>query len=236
MLRLFPCRQTMPFLALDTSTEYLSLAVTTPDDIVGRCWHIEQKHAEQTLPRLAELLNDCQLTMQDIEGIAFGNGPGSFTGLRIGCGIVQGLAFACDLPVIGISTLEALAQGCGANRVLACLDARMNQVYAAAYERTDAGWHEVIPATVCDPHALPLPPGDDWTGVGSGFAAYGTILAEHLSGKLIATEADRIPQAADMLALALPRFAAGLGRPAQEAELVYLRDKVALKTSERAKP
>lgn len=226
----------MPFLALDTSTEYLSLAISTPDGIVGRCWHVGQKHAEQTLPRLGELLADCGLGMRDIEGIAFGMGPGSFTGLRIGCGLAQGLAFACDIPLLGVSTLEALAQGCQADRVVACLDARMNQIYTAAYERDAGQWREVTPACVCDPHELPLPPGEGWAGAGSGFAAYGDALAERLGTKLARVEAGRVPLAADMLTLALPRFAAGLARPAHEAELVYLRDKVALKTSERTRP
>jgi len=225
----------MPYLALDTSTEHLSLAVTTPDGIVSRAWHVGQKHAELTLPRLAELLADCSLSMRDIEGIAFGNGPGSFTGLRIGCGIVQGLAFAQGIPVLGISTLAALAQGTQADRVIACLDARMNQVYCAAYERTGTAWREVCTATVCDPQAVPQPVGHDWAGVGSGFAAYGAALAERLEGRLAAIDAERFPQAADILALALPRLAAGEAYPAHEATLVYLRDKVALKTSERVK-
>lgn len=226
----------MPYLAIDTSTEHLSLAVSTPGGIIGRDWLVGQKHAEQTLPRLGELLADCGLGMADIEGIAFGNGPGSFTGLRIGCGIAQGLAFARAIPLIGISTLEALAQGAQADTIVTCLDARMNQVYAAAYQREGQGWREITPATVCDPHALPLPPSEGWTGVGSGFAAYGPALAERLGARLATTLPALFPKAADMLALALPRFAAGQGRAAHEAELVYLRDKVALKTSERVKP
>ncbi len=226
----------MPYLALDTSTEHLSLAISTPNGIVGRDWHVGQKHAEQTLPRLGELLTDCGIGMADIKGIAFGNGPGSFTGLRIGCGIAQGLAFAHNLPVIGISTLETLAQGTAASKVVACLDARMNQVYAATYERDGQDWREIIPPTVCDPQALPLPPGEGWTGIGSGFAAYGPALAERLGACLAMMLPTPFPKAADMLSLALPRFSAGRGRPAHEAELVYLRDKVALKTSERVKP
>ncbi len=225
----------MSYLALDTSTEHLSLALTTPSGIVGRNWHVGQKHAELTLPKLAEMLEENRQSLADIEGIAFGNGPGSFTGLRIGCGLVQGLAFARGIPVLGISTLETLAQGCDAERVIACLDARMNQVYASAFVRTGDGWREVCAATVCDPHALPLPDGEGWTGIGSGFAVYGPQLTERLGSKLSATEPERIPLAVDMLALALPRFAAGLGLPAHEATLVYLRDKVALKTSERAR-
>lgn len=226
----------MPYLALDTSTEYLSLALTTSEGVVGRCWHVAQKHAELTLPRLGELLTECATSMDQIEGIAFGNGPGSFTGLRIACGIVQGLAFARGIPVLGVSTLEALAQDCQSDRVFACLDARMNQVYAAAFERHGEHWQIISPATVCDPQQLELPPGDNWLGAGSGFAVYGEILREHLGAKLVAVEEKHIPLAANILTLALPRFAAGQGRPAHEAELVYLRDKVALKTSERIKP
>ncbi len=225
----------MPYLALDTSTEHLSLAITTPAGIVGHDWLVGQKHAELTLPRLAELLTETGLALQDIEGIAFGNGPGSFTGLRIGCGIAQGLAFAHGIPVLGVSTLEALAQGTAGDKVIACLDARMNQVYAAAYVRTTDGWHEETAPTVCDPHDLPLPAGDGWLGTGSGFAAYGATLAERLGAQLAASEPDQFPLAANILTLTLPRFAAGLGMPAHEATLVYLRDKVALKTSERIK-
>lgn len=225
----------MPYLALDTSTEHLSLAVTTPAGIVGRDWLVGQRHAELTLPRLAELLAETGLALQDIEGIAFGNGPGSFTGLRIGCGIVQGLAFANGTPTLGISTLEALAQSTSADKVIACLDARMNQVYAAAYVREAAGWREATPPTVCDPHDLPLPEGDGWLGAGSGFAAYGATLAERLGAQLATTLPDTFPRAVEILALALPRFAVGQGVAAQDATLVYLRDKVALKTSERVK-
>ncbi|SFN14024.1 tRNA threonylcarbamoyladenosine biosynthesis protein TsaB [Formivibrio citricus] len=225
----------MPYLALDTSTEHLSLAVTTPAGIVGRDWLVGQKHAELTLPRLAELLAETGLVLQDIEGIAFGNGPGSFTGLRIGCGIVQGLAFARGISTLGISTLEALAQSASANKVIACLDARMNQVYVAAYVREADGWREATAPTVCDPHALPLPEGEGWLGIGSGFAAYGAALAERLGTQLAGIEPELFPRAAEILALALPRFAAGQGVPAHEATLVYLRDKVALKTSERVK-
>lgn len=225
----------MSYLALDTSTEHLSLAVTTPMGIVGQDWKVGQRHAELTLPRLAELLTETGLSLQDIHGIAFGNGPGSFTGLRIGCGIVQGLAFARNIPTLGICTLEALAQSTSANKVIACLDARMNQVYAAAYVREAGGWRETTAPTVCDPHNVPLPEGDGWLGVGSGFAAYGATLTERFDKHLAATEPANFPRAAEILALALPRFAAGQGTPAQDATLIYLRDKVALKTSERVK-
>lgn len=223
----------MAYLALDSSTEYLSLALTTPDGIVARDWHVGQKHAELTLPNLDALLADCGLTVNDLEGVAFGNGPGSFTGLRIGCGIAQGLAFTLGIPVLGISTLAALAASCTAERVLACLDARMNQVYFAAFRRTAAGWQNEIDALVCNPDQVPLPDSAGWTGTGSGFAAYGELLSARLCGQLEKIEDGRFPHAKEVLTLALPRFLAGEGRPAAELELVYLRDKVALTTRER---
>ncbi|WP_432719945.1 tRNA (adenosine(37)-N6)-threonylcarbamoyltransferase complex dimerization subunit type 1 TsaB [Jeongeupia wiesaeckerbachi] len=223
----------MAYLALDTSTEHLSLALSHNGGVIAHDWHVGQRHAEQTLPRLEALLAEAGVARADLEGIAFGMGPGSFTGLRIGCGIAQGLGFGLGVPVIGVSTLEALAQGAGADRVIACLDARMQQVYVARYLRDGAGWREDGEALVCNPDAVPVPPDAGWVGVGSGFAAYADVLAARLGDRLAATEAERFPLARDVLALALPRFAAGLGRPAHEATLVYLRDKVALKTHER---
>jgi len=229
------CVQTMAYLALDTATEHLSLAVTTPKGVVARDWHVGQKHAELTLPHLEALLADCGLEIGDLEGVAFGNGPGSFTGLRIGCGIAQGLAFARAIPALGISTLAALAARCDHDRVLACLDARMNQVYCAAYARSGSYWQTEIEPLVCDPDQIPLPEGAGWVGVGSGFAAYGEALTTRLGAQLASVEKDHFPHAREILALALPHFLAGEGRPAAELELVYLRDKVALKTHEREK-
>ncbi|GAA5783881.1 tRNA (adenosine(37)-N6)-threonylcarbamoyltransferase complex dimerization subunit type 1 TsaB [Chitiniphilus shinanonensis] len=226
----------MAYLALDTSTEYLSLAVTTPGGIVARHWHVGQRHAERTLPELEALLADTGIARAALQGIAYGMGPGSFTGLRIGCGIAQGLAFGLGLRVVGVSTLAALAAGCDAPRVYACLDARMNQVYAAAFERSGDSWREAGPAVVCDPQDAPQPDGDGWVGVGSGFAAHGDALAARLGGCLSETLPERFPQAGDLLRLALPLFERGEALPPEDAPLVYLRDKVALKTSERLKP
>lgn len=226
----------MPYLALDTSTEHLSLAISTPQGMIARDWPVAQKHAELTLPALAALLDECHLSMSDIEGIAFGNGPGSFTGLRIAAGLTQGLAFARNIPVLGISTLAALAQGCEASRVYTCLDARMNQVYCAAYQKDAAGqWQELIAPCLSDPDAVPLPEGDGWLGAGSGFAAYGEALQQRLGQSVSQINDSCVPLAKDILTLALPAFAAGQGLPAEQAELVYLRNKVALKTHERIK-
>ncbi|TJZ78842.1 tRNA (adenosine(37)-N6)-threonylcarbamoyltransferase complex dimerization subunit type 1 TsaB [Chitiniphilus eburneus] len=226
----------MPYLALDTSTEYLSLALTTPGGIVARQWHVGQRHAERTLPELETLLAETGIARGELEGIAYGMGPGSFTGLRIGCGIAQGLAFGLGVKLVGISTLAALAAGCDAPRVYACLDARMNQVYAAAFEQVNGDWREVTAAVVSDPQAVPLPEGEGWIGVGSGFAAHGDALAQRLGAQLGTMLPDHFPQARDLLRLALPVFERGDALAPEDAPLVYLRDKVALKTSERLKP
>jgi len=227
----------MTFLALDTSTEHLSLALSAPDGIIARDWHAGQRHAEHTLPYLDTLLQESGIARTQIQGVAYGMGPGSFTGLRIACGLAQGLAFGLGVPLLGVSTLEALAAQTadGHDLAYACLDARMNQVYCAAYRRTAAGWEEVIPPTLADPDAVPLPPGNGWLGLGSGFAAYGAVLQARLGEHIATVQADAVPRAAQMLQLALPRFAAGAGVAPQDAPLIYLRDKVALKTHEREK-
>ncbi|KAF0813165.1 tRNA threonylcarbamoyladenosine biosynthesis protein TsaB [Andreprevotia sp. IGB-42] len=227
----------MTFLALDTSTEHLSLALSTPDGVIARDWHAGQRHAEHTLPYLETFLAEAGVARSQIKGIAYGMGPGSFTGLRIACGIAQGLAFGLGVPLLGVSTLEALAAQCPQAQQLAyaCLDARMNQVYCAAYRRSATGWVEVIAPTLADPDAVPVPDTDGWIGLGSGFAAYGEALTARLGTQVSDTLPALFPRAAEILALALPRFAAGEAVPPHDAPLVYLRDKVALKTHERVK-
>src|SRR5207245_2351113 len=139
-----------------------------------------------------------------LDAVAFGAGPGSFTGLRIACGLAQGLAFARGLPVIGISTLEALAEESGATRVVACLDARMREVYYSALEKRGARWHEVIPAVCVAPSVAPRPPGEDWVGCGNGFAVYGDLGLTRVLPEVH-------PSAVAVARLAGPRLQAGEG-------------------------
>lgn len=225
----------MNLLTLDTSTDYLSLALQYRGDTLLRDWHAPQKHAELTLPQIQLLLAEAGASLKDLDGIALAIGPGSFTGLRIGCGIVQGLAFGLDIPTLGVNTLAALAADCPAPRVLSVLDARMGELYLAGFERQGDGWQEVVATQVCSPQALPdLPPGD-WYGVGSGFAVQAAALQARYAGQLLGQDAQCFPHARGVLKLALPVFAAGQGVPAHLLELLYIRDKVALKTSERQK-
>lgn len=219
----------MKFLAFDTATEWCSAALWVDGVCTMREVHAGQKHSDLLVPMLMELLDESGFKLNQLDGIAYGMGPGSFTGLRIACGVAQGLALGADLPVVGISTLETLAEETGADRVLACIDARMNEVYAALYQRQDAVWHCLNGPLVCSPAGVPLPESDAYIGAGSGFAAYPEIA----QSRLARVDAGLIPHARAMARLAAPRFLRGEGLPAEQAEPLYIRDKVALKICER---
>lgn len=223
----------MNILALDTSTEFCSAALSCDDRVIERGTIAGQSHSTLLLGMIDSLFAESGLHYSALDGIAYGEGPGAFTGLRIACAVVQGIAFAHDLPVSGVGTLRALAARSGVERVIACLDARMAEVYHAAYLREGGAWREVSAPRVCPPAAVPLPEAAGWTGCGSGFAAYGEILRGRLGAALQSSQASLMPHAREIAALAAPEFAAGRGRAAEFAVPVYVRDKVALKTGER---
>ena len=179
------------------------------------------------------LLRHHELVLGDLDGIAFGCGPGSFTGLRIACGVVQGLAFGRGLPVAGVSTLLALAEAVRSQRVVCCLDARMGEIYHAAYERSGEDWRAVHEAALCAPEEAPRLPAGSWVACGGGFAVHETALKTRYTGLLSAIRSDLYPHAREIAALGAREFARGNGRPAEQALPVYLRDKVALRSDER---
>jgi len=225
----------MKVLALDTSTEYCSVALWQDGVVAERSVLAGQKHSEILIGMLDALLKEAGIRIKQLDGIAFGKGPGSFTGVRIACGAAQGLALGVNLPVSGVCTLEALAEASGKPRVIAALDARMGEIYHAAYEKHGKVWKTVSEPCLCKPEDAPLLPGADWFGVGSGFAMHGAALHSRFSGQLLGMDGSMVPQAAAIAVLGAARFANGLGVDAAEALPLYLRDKVALKTSERAK-
>ncbi len=226
----------MQILAIDTSTEFLSLALWLNGRVLSRDIHAGQTHSQKILPTLRTLLDEAKIELTALDGIAFGAGPGSFTGLRIACGVAQGLAFGANLPVVAVSTLQALAQQSGAEKVIACLDARMGEIYHAAYEKQNGEWLEVSAPALFKPEDAPKVNGDDWVGVGTGWLVYPDVLqavyGEQLR-EMPAPDHHSHPTATSIAELALPTFEAGLARPAQEAAPIYIRNKVALKMSER---
>jgi tRNA threonylcarbamoyladenosine biosynthesis protein TsaB len=220
----------MRFAAIETSTEWCSVALSVDGEITAVERRAGHRHSELALPMLEELFKKTNTQPEMLDAIAFGAGPGSFTGLRIACGLAQGLALPRGLAVIGIPTLEALAEECGADRVVACLDARMHEVYFAALEKAAARWREVVPTQCVAPEAAPPPPGDGWTGCGNGFAAYPAFLRN----KMVSVRPEIHPSAVAVARLAAPRLAAGEGIDAAAAAPLYIRDKVALTAQELA--
>lgn len=223
----------MRILALETSTEYCSVALWQDGNIINHCELVGQRHSELLIGILDNLLHEAGVKISELDGIAFGAGPGSFTGVRIACGVTQGLALGADLPVVGVCTLQALAQAAGHDKVIAALDARMGEIYHAIYEKRAGSWVTICGPSLCLPQLAPQVQGPGWFGMGSGFAMYGAVLDNRYAGQIAGRDTQAIPQASAIAELAAPLFAAGQGMDAAQAMPFYLRDKVALKTSER---
>lgn len=224
----------MHILALDTSTEWCTAALWHDGALLVREENAGQRHSELILPMVRSLLAEAGTDLRALDGIAFGAGPGSFTGLRIACGVAQGMAFGAGLKLAPVSTLESLAQASGAHRVVTALDARMGEIYHAAYVRDGASWRAVHAPSLCRPDDAPGLEGDGWIGCGSGFIAHADALAAHYAGRLAAVQADRVPHARDIAVLGAQVFAHGAGVPPALAAPFYVRDKVALTVAERA--
>ena len=214
-------------LALDTATECCSAALLHDGSVTARSEVIPRQHAQRLLPMIEELLGERQLRLQDVDALVFGRGPGAFTGVRIATGMVQGLAFAADKPVIAVSNLAALAQRAwrehGAETVAAAIDARMDEVYWGLYGLQDGVMQLLDDERVCAPEAVSLP-----AGVGSvAGAGTGWQYAERLAVTATQSWPQMLPDASDLITLALPRWQAGEVVDAADAQPVYLRDKVA---------
>lgn len=223
----------MKILALDTSTEACSVALWTDGSIVER-FEVGSQHSERILPMVHGVLAEAGLVLTQLDAIAFGRGPGSFTGLRICAGVVQGLAFGADLPVVPVSSLAALAQGVDAPKVLAAFDARLNQVYWGAYIRNAQGVVELSGAEkVLAPKNIPVPDDTGWTGAGSGWDQYSPVLMERFSDRVREWHTQCFPRARFVAQLGAIQQAAGRTLAAGQALPVYLRDEIAVKQRKR---
>jgi len=225
-------------LAIETSSELASCALLNRDGtVVARESSGVRTHSQSVLPMVQELLCEAGVKLADCDAIAFGAGPGSFTGVRTACGVAQGLAFGADLPVLPMITLEAMAEACrartGARDVLAVLDARMNEVYWAQYRHDAASgsWTTVAAPALCAPEAVAPHAVPGLAACGNGFAAYPDAFA----GKAFAAaaHADILPHARELAVLAAPALAGGAAVAADAAQPLYLRNKVAYTSAER---
>jgi len=220
-------------LALDTSTEFCTVVCLRDRDEFGREERAGQRHSELILQMIEAVLAESRLGLRELSGIGFGAGPGSFTGLRIACGVAQGLAFGAGLSVVPVGTLLALAEAADAPRVVTCLDARMGEIYHAAYERGPEGWEQIVAPNVCRADAAPTLAGTGWTGCGSGFATYAEDLTARYATQLVRVEPELYPHARAVARLAKPVLEAGAGLAPEQALPLYVRDKVAFKMNER---
>jgi tRNA threonylcarbamoyladenosine biosynthesis protein TsaB len=228
-----PANQSLKILALETSAEYCSVSLRIGDKMTSADELAGQKHSELLLPMIDALLDAACLRAHDLDAVAFGAGPGSFTGLRIGCGVVQGLAFAADCLVVPVGSLEALAEATDGQRVVVCTDARMGQIYHGAFERNEQMWKVILPPSLCDPDRLPELSGTGWIGCGSGFERYRETLVAQYQPQHVAVKTGVVARAREIALLGAKYLFAGLGVPCTEAVPVYVRDKVALTMKEQ---
>lgn len=218
----------MNILALETAADPGSVALWRDGAVVARSCPDGQSNSATLLPQAEALLREAGLGFADLDGIAFGAGPGSFTGLRVACGVAQGLAVARDVPLLGIGTLAAMALECGGERVIVALDARMGEVYFGFF--ADGVLQGEIGLSA--PDALPLPASGRWQACGNGLAAY-PVLRERLAPAVEVWKPEIMPSAAAVARLAAQQLARGERLDPAEAVPLYVRDKVAKTVAER---
>lgn len=219
----------MKVLAIDTATERCSVALRMDGRVLERALDTARGHADTILPMVESVLSEAGIALRDLDGIAYGRGPGAFTGVRIAIGVVQGLAFGADVPTVGISDLAAVAQQVArpGDRILVCMDARMNEVYWATFicdptaGRVEAsGIERVAPPETVDIDAASVD-----VLVGTGFRAYPQLLTKFTHPAL---HDSVLPRALEIALLGEAQLLAGNGQPAVQAQPVYLRDQVAV--------
>lgn len=221
----------MKLLALETSTEMGSCALWLDGRVLVRYCPSGRPHSETLLPLVRELLQEAGAVLPDLDAIAFGSGPGAFTGLRVACGAAQGLAVGAGVPLVAVGSLDALAWRAGGDAVLALVDARMEEVYWGAFRRIGGDVELVDALGVASPDVLDLPEGF-WQAAGNALIAY-PGLAGRASAAGYALDANLFPDAEAVAALAVQRFPRQGGIDPAEAAPRYVRNKVARTVAER---
>lgn len=222
----------MKILAIETSTDFGTCALWQDGALEQRVCPPGRPHSETLLLLVRELLAESGLRLAQLDALAFGAGPGAFTGLRVACGVVQGLAVGAGLPVVPVCGLEAMAAAVGEPRVLSLLDARMGEVYAAACELHDGDYRVSGEILVGPPERVAVPESGDWVACGNALNAY-PALAARLADRAIVLRPEILPQAAAVARLAALRLAQGAGIDPALAAPLYVRDKVAKTIRER---
>ena len=227
----------MKLLAVETSTEACSAALYIDGVVEERFEIAPREHTKLILPMIDSLMADAELKPQQLDALAFSRGPGSFTGVRISTGVIQGIAFGADLPVVPVSTLASIAQNYFKNNKCDCvytaMDARMGEIFWGVYQKTQRGYAELMgeeAVTLAENIVFPEKKG---MGIGSGWAVYQQQLSDCLGSLLQGVEADHLPRASAIADLGVLGFENNQAVNVEMAMPVYLRDKVAKKESER---
>jgi tRNA threonylcarbamoyladenosine biosynthesis protein TsaB len=241
----------MKLLAVETSTQACSAALYIDGNVCERFELTANEHTKLILPMIDSLMSDAGLKPQQLDALAFGCGPGSFTGVRIATGVIQGIAFGADLPVVPVSTLAAIAQDffdknddkvqgerlkaelSNFNVAFTAMDARMGEIFWGVYQRDEKGFAELIGKESVIPATDVEFPDRNGIGIGSGWGVYSKELMIRLDGRVSYCEIDLLPRAGAIARLGARGFEQGLVVAVEQAMPVYLRDKVAKKESER---
>jgi tRNA threonylcarbamoyladenosine biosynthesis protein TsaB len=224
----------LKLVAVDTATEACSAALYCNGEISFRYTVEPRIHAKALLPMLDELLLEAGIKPLELDGIAFGRGPGAFTGVRIATAAAQAIALAADIETIPVSTLAAVARRCyrehGCTRVAVAIDARMNEVYWGAYDNVQDTPVLNGEEMVCSPSAVPVLD-SSWIAAGTGWSSYAAELTHNLSDRR--AEIEPFPHALDILSLGIEQFHRGNTVSADDAKPVYLRNDVAKTEAQR---
>lgn len=229
----------MKLLAVETATEACSAALYLDGEVIERYQVAPRDHAQLILPMIDRLMSEAGLQLADLDALAFGRGPGSFTGVRIATGVIHGIALGSELRVVPVSTLAAVAQeffdrnGERCDAAFTAMDARMGEIYFAVYRRDASGFAELLGEEKVMPAESVMFPGVHGAGIGTGWGVYRQVLTEKLAGQVDLIETGNLPRAGAIARLGARGFAKGLAVDVEDAQPVYLRNKVAKKESER---
>ena len=227
----------MKLLAVETSTEACSVALYVDGEINERFEIAPREHTKLILPMIDEVMAEAELKPQQLDALAFSRGPGSFTGVRISTGVIQGIAFGADLPVVPVSTLAAIAQHyfqtSEVNCAFTAMDARMGEIFWAVYQKNQNGLAELMGEEAVTSATDIIFPDKAGVGIGSGWGIYQQQLSDCLGDLVLDIEADHLPRASAIAVLGVDGVNKNLAVDVELAMPVYLRDKVAKKESER---
>ena len=221
----------MKILSIDVSGQTLSIALLIDERVVEKEYPSGKNNSDNIIPQIQIMMNNEDLDFRSLDGVAFGSGPGSFTGLRIAAGVAYGIAFANNLPIVGVNILKAIAKKTDAKFVIACIDARMSQLYIGAYQKIDNKYIPIIEDGLYDPSDLPSINAIEPVLIGSGVKSYRKLLEEKYGAIGVKLSYENNMLASSIAKIAKDEFSEKFDL--NKAELLYIRNKVADTLKER---